>query len=298
MTMDNTDAVRALREEKTQPSGEQETADLAEGVLATERQDAAEDAVPGGDEPQHDDEQEKRTTVAYNLKLPDDLPASGLPDNYQDTLASFGEAAATAGIDARVAQRLLNVFVDSSQDVRIDGPLDTDVAERVMRKHWQGDYDRQMALVRSAVGKLGIGAWLDETGYGNEPGALLALARFGAGELSISKSEAEKRLHKIMMTKDHPYWKPGSQRDRKTITAEVRLLNAIVHEDDAPETVKARPARPDSPLGRIRESAATTARAQAKAMLSDRNHALNDKNHRDHAAAVQKFHELTARIGK
>jgi hypothetical protein len=296
MTIDNTDAVRVLRE-TTQSSGEQETPDLAEGVLGAESQDAAA-AVPGGDEPQHDDEQEKSASVAYALKLPDDLPASGLPDNYQETLASFGAAAATAGIDARVAQRLLNVYIDGTQDVRVDGPLDQDVAERTMRRHWQGDYDRNMALVRRAVENLGIGAWLDETGYGNEPGALLALARFGAGELSISKAEAEKRLHKIMTTKDHPYWRPGSQRDRKTITAEVRLLNAIVHEDDAPETVKARPARPDSPLTRIRESTAATARAQAQAMLADRAHALNNRHDPGHGAAVKKWHELIARVGK
>lgn len=258
--------------------------------------DAAPAAAPAAEE------HEQSTSTRYELQLPEGLPATELPHDYAEHLAGFNEVAVSAGITQRDAQRLLNAFVDSSLDMRADVDLTSawaaGDAERFLRGHGRTDYDRQMALCRRGIDKLGgdkLRAWLNESGYGNSPAVIEALARYGAGELSVSKEEAQKKLDLIVGDRKHAYWNPNTDAaERKRLTAQVRFLSDVAREDDSP-----RPATGttmDAGYLTHKRAHGANPRAEAQRMLADKSSPLNNSNDPGHAAAVKKFHELTARL--
>lgn len=262
---------------------------------------------PAGQQPapaaQQQHEPETPHDGEYELRLPADLPAHELPDDYEAHVAGFAQVAEEAGIQPRIAQRLLDAMVDASLDMRYEGQLVYEDAEAYMRTRWGQDYDRKMALVSRAVDKLGgdrLRGWLDTSGWGNHPGVVEALARFGEGQLSLTKSEAEKKLDAIMRDPKHPYWnKTLGQQERKRLTAEVRLLNAIIHEDDEPEPSAPAPISPrtfEEHRAQERANPRAQAKAELQAMLGDKHGPLMDRNHRDHDAAVRRYTELLAKL--
>jgi hypothetical protein len=294
--------------------------------------DAEAELTPGELQP------EGTSSTPYQLSLPSDLPASAIPDGADEHLASFGEAAASAGIAPKIAQRLVNELVQATYDVDYQGELNRDGAERFLRATWKQDYDRKMALVTRAVNQLGgnrLRDWLDQSGWGNSPAVCEVLARYGEGLLTMSKAEAEKKREAIMKDRTHPFWDQNlGGAERRRITAEVRLLNAIINEGGGSpkealkasmrqqlqaqqeqyrtQRASAAPEKPEKPLS-IHErklaaqqglkpgqqpGAATkgSAKEQAAAMLRDPKHPLNDRGHKDHAAAVKRWHDLVAKL--
>ena len=243
------------------------------------------------DQQQEPTEQEQQRPADFALKLPD-LPVNKLPENYQESLDAYTEAASSAGLDGRTAQRLLNSIVESALDFPYEKPLTTEDAATEMESRWGSDYARRITVVQRAVDGLGDGfkTFLDETGYGNSAPVLEALYRYASGELTLTKAEAEKKLDKIMQDPKHPYWSQGlGQHERKRLTAEVRFLNAVIHEGVEPERPSARPPKPSA-----QETAKSDARAEASKMIRDG--VFTNGTPKEREAATKRFLALTSKL--
>ena len=122
----------------------------------------------------------------------------------------------------------------------------------------------------------------DATGRGNDPATLEALYQYAAGDLTISKAEAQKRLDKILQDPKHEYWnKNASSHERKKIVGEVRRLTAIANEEDAP--VPGRQSSKPSP----QEEAKASARAELATLARKKSLSTDER---------KKFIELTAKL--
>ncbi|MGH9202645.1 MAG: hypothetical protein ACRD2A_15580, partial [Vicinamibacterales bacterium] len=122
-----------------------------------------------------------RTAVApYSLTLPADLPVSEIPNDYAEQISDFASVAAASGVQAPVAQKLVNAFVEARLDLPYARNLSTDDllapdamenASKYLRGHWGADYDANLTAARKAVKDFGprFATWLAETGKGNDP---------------------------------------------------------------------------------------------------------------------------------
>lgn len=71
------------------------------------------------------------------------------------------------------------------------------------------------------------------------------------------------------------------------------FLNAVIHESDEPE--RATPRRASEPALKA-ATARADARKQAQEMLADKKGPLMNSDHRNHALALKKYHELLAKL--
>jgi len=169
------------------------------------------------------------------------------------------------------------------------GPLTglgaTEEVTRYMEYQWGQSFEKNMTQVRAGIDRLGgdrLREWLEETGYGNSPAFLEALRRFGAGEVSLTKGEAQKRLDAIMSDKKHAYHKSGSTRERQRVMSEVRLLLAIANESDAPAAPGWQPPKPSA-----QETATASVRAELATLAKKKTLTVDER---------KKFISLTARL--
>jgi hypothetical protein len=287
------------------PRSGQENA--ASRVAAFSEWRAKKDQRPSGDqtvEPQPGPAEEDATLEAderpsvgepFELALPSDLPAHMLPDQATEHVEAFTAAARAAGLDGSVAQRFLDAVVDAAVDFPYSGELTLEAAASEMERRWGADAPRRLAVVQDAVKKLGrqFAEFLEESGYGNSAPMLEALYRYGSGEITISKADAEKRLAKIKGDAKHPYWDRNlNSHERKRVIAEVRFLNRIANEP-APASRAVKGHRQHAEKQQAASAAAKgEAKAAAQAMLADKKHPLNNRHDPGHAAAVVKFNAL------
>ena len=234
-------------------------------------------------------ESDARSGQGYDLRLPESLAISDIPENHEELLDSFSEIAGSAGVSGRLQQRLIDAMADAVMDHDYQAPLTGlgayEDAARYMQREWGQDFDKNMDHVTAGIDKLGgdkLRYWLDETGYGNSPAFLEALRRFGSGELSLSRAEAQQRLDKIMGDKSHAYHKPGSTRERKRVMSEVRLLLAIANEETAPKPRSWEPPKPSA-----QESAKAGIRAELATLAAKKSLTPDER---------QKFISLTAKL--
>ena len=248
------------------------------------------------------------TTPTYALAIDPSVPASELPGDYADQVEGFAGVAAKSGLLAGVAQRLLDTFVNASFDHAYDKSL-TDIgamedALTHLRAAWGSSFDENLAHVRAAVKRLGpaFSAYLDETGLGNHPGALEALAAYGRGDLTLTKADARAKLDALM--KSSRFTAPKSTTEARKQAAVVRNLHKIANSVD-----DVAPARDPFAAMKARHSAAPAAasaatppdtresiRRELHTMMADRRGALMTASHPDHKAAVQRMHTLLAKL--
>jgi hypothetical protein len=244
---------------------------------------------------------------AYDLELPADLPASAFPNDAQARVEEFSQVAADSGMPVSTAQVLLDAFVESSLDTRYDRPLlgpgAIEAADGFMRAYWRESYDTNLAHVRAAVKKLGkrFASWLEETGYGNHPAALDALAAYGSGALTLSKDEARTRLDTLMKSKE--FTAPKSAIAAKTQAATVRRLYKLANATDAADgpardpfaAMKARNAAPAAPASPAPATETwESARKELAEMVNDKSGALLNVHDPGHKDAVARMHKLAA----
>jgi hypothetical protein len=237
----------------------------------------------------------------YDLELPADVSPSRIAE-WEPVLQGFGQAAAASGLPRPVAENLMQSYVDADAalggygtPVDIQGsnlePYTPDDAERVLRSYWREGYDAQMTKVWEATSASpALREWLDDSGTGNDPRAIIALSMMG--DLRLPKSQAQVELTKLMDPKSD-YWSKDDWRRRPAV-ARVQLLTRIAQREDASVT---------HPQARAKNAEAQRAQetaAKNRAALQAEAAALVPKLDRgataERAAAKKRFMDLTARL--
>ena len=169
-----------------------------------------------------------------------------------------------------------------------------DDAEATLRGYWGREaYDGQMQKVWKAVKGLGthFAEWLDESGMGNSPSALIALSMMD--DLKLPKSQAQAELNKLMSDPKSDYFSQDNWR-RKPAVARVQLLSRLAHAEDAPATHPVARAK-NAEATRVEQAASkarTDARSEAAALVAK----LDKGTPAERAATKKRFIELTARL--
>jgi hypothetical protein len=252
--------------EKTEPKPEKETQtfDLGDG---TEVEFEVVDDTP---------------RLAYELSTRD-LPVSELSDTRAEWITQFSETAPAAGIAQPVAQALLDTVVDASAHFNVAQDLTNAEEANTLLRSYVGDeaattiLGKAQAFVRS---KPKLGAYLDETGLGNDIGVLMALAMAADGVYALTPQKAQSELSRITSDQKSDYYSQDSKK-RKLAVLRVGVLSRIVHGEVDQEkaalnaaftqkaTEKLKPAAEQKP------DAVQAARREAAQMLSDRESPLN-----------------------
>lgn len=278
-----------------------ELPDLAEPAPAPDASanpDAAEAPESEPADEQVDPQTAEPVQQPYTLDLPAGVTARDLPDGADEQLAGFAQAAQEGGIPQNIAQRLLNAFAGSAFDLEYTGDGSLASARDFLQARWGAEYGSRMALVHKAVGEFGpaFSSFLEESGYGNNPAVIETLARYGAGELSLSKADAQRKLDAINGDRTHVYWRQHNlpPAERRRLAAEMQALVDAAGEPDRAESS-------NDLVAQVRDEEARTktksdARTEALKMMADREGALMNKNHKGHAAALKKYHTLLARL--
>jgi hypothetical protein len=227
----------------------------------------------------------------YFLEMPDGTSTVDLiSDETQSALDGFSVAASSAGLPQAQAQALVEVFADVNAMlgawVDSEGAGTPESCVSTLRAFWRGDeYDQKLAQVRATVKALrpAVTQWLEETELGNDPRAIIALSLFG--DARLPKAQAEAELAKLMKDTKSDYYSSDAWR-RQPAVLSAKALGRIVYADSgssapsAPAPVSSGPTKADAN------------RAEALAMLADRNGPLMRATHEGHEAALARFHNL------
>jgi hypothetical protein len=145
----------------------------------------------------------------YTLEPPAEIPSEAVTKDNTEILNGFSAAVSSAGVPQAAAELMLDAYVDvqgvlqygASKFATGDEYTPAD-AERVMRRIWGGDYDKNLAAVRATSKSLGakFEDWLD-AGMGNSPSTIMALSMFP--DTKLTKAQAVAELKKITADKKY-----------------------------------------------------------------------------------------------
>jgi hypothetical protein len=166
-------------------------------------------------------------------------------------------------------------------------------------------------MVKANVRGLGkeFSAYLEETGLGNDPRALIALANLG--DYLKTPGEARRELDRLMASKDYTSQDKGkralviarvqalSRVANRAVASPEEPLNAIARGQKQTKFVSPRAtneASATAAAAAIAATAATNARTELGKMMSDRKGDLMNSGAPGHKAAVEKYMSLLKQI--
>ena len=239
----------------------------------------------------------------YSLLVPEDVPLSAQTEDRMALVSGFQDVAAESGLPAGIAQALLNAAVDCASMIPSEGMepqyRDEQDAEKDMINVYGYDIAKNVAGLAQRFSKsLGpkFQSWLNETGAGNDVSVITALAFAGQGVFKLSPAEAQARIDKYR-SDPKSGWNSTDQKRHRLAVAEVSILGRIAGRDADQFADSTLPAKPKEEMVQLTRTGGTaTVKSEVAKMLSDPKNALNQATHRDHAAAVQRYHELIARL--
>jgi hypothetical protein len=243
--------------------------------------------------------EEKPGELGWQLEFPADLPHEMQDEGSTEVLKDFGAVAAGVGMPADVAQDCVEAVTDAISALGVNNKYDLDdpdAAEATLRGAWGDNYDASLKIVRQNVKALGpkFADWLDESGVGNWPPAIMVLANLGI--MKTTPAAAAKKIEALMAS---PEYTNPDKKVRSTTIAQIAILSRIAGRGEAsPEQRLNAAARSRSaPLpGSGFQTRGPDTRAQIAKILADSNHPLNISGHRNHAEAVAEFQKLLARL--
>ena len=118
--------------------------------------------------------------------------------------------------------------------------------------------------------------WLDDSGMGNDPRAIIALSAMS--DLQLSKAEAQSELTKLMDPKSD-YWSKDDWR-RKPAVARVQLLTRIAERETRSEVTDPRSRAKNAEATKAAESAKkneTAIRAELTALAAKKTMTVDDR---------------------
>jgi hypothetical protein len=242
-------------------------------------------AEKGAEEAKHDD-----PSIKDFGEIEIQVPAA-LSQGHQEEAAVFAQdvsaLAVTAGIDQTTAQTLFDYAVDLAA-LEEPGSWDSNDPDPTMGtlavRYGAEAAGRIVKDAQAAVRKLGpsVGAYLDQTGLGNAPAVLEALAAFARGEFGRSPADAAKELKKVRQSKEY------QAGDRATVNR-MRLLSAIAARGQNAEAETPRRGAAPAPTSRDRIE------GQIKALRA--NPAYFDRDSPSHKEVVAQVTELYRKMG-
>jgi hypothetical protein len=178
----------------------------------------------------------------YEVEFPT-LPEGTVWDEQAQN--GFMQAAHEAGLNEAQVKGILGWYGEYQKDVGLAGDEAIGKVTEELTKEWGANFEGNVALAQKAVAKLGgveFQAVLDETGLGNHPDLIRAMARAGrlmqehniiSGEVQgvSNRDDAKTKLSAIYADSGHPYW-DGAGNARPVNQAaqdEVRRLNEIAY---------------------------------------------------------------------
>jgi hypothetical protein len=159
-------------------------------------------------------EQEQQQSVeSFELAVPEWVDPKVVSESHQTWLGDFQNIAPTSGIDARTAQDILEIAVDGAVHVGdhgIDIENSTPEEGRIAMERTfgaeaaKGLIENAQRYVKAHGGKDGpLATWLTETGLGNAPEIVTALAFASSAYFKLSPEKAQGEIDKIMQTKEY-----------------------------------------------------------------------------------------------
>jgi hypothetical protein len=196
-----------------EPTPEQKAADAVAAYLGTGKTAPAPEATateppldPKAEQPAPslaEQQEPPRAVEPYQLDPPESISSDADTEQNRAVLAGFSQAASSAGVSRQDAETLVDLYIEAQgifhygepgvfdQNDETYTPSD---AARVLQRYWKDDYAMHLAAVRKTVHGLGpkFVEWLDTSGMGNSPAAILALSQLG--NLKMSKAQADEEL--------------------------------------------------------------------------------------------------------
>lgn len=150
-------------------------------------------------------------------------------ESFEAQAEGFTEEARRHGLSDRQIKEIIAWGAEIGEQQAVLGEL---------RTEWREDFASRLAEARAAARELGKEgqALLDETGLGNDPRFIRALARLGQRLTDAASEEgrpltpaaAQARIKRLMGDRRGPYWDASHPAHSATV-AEVRRLFEIVH---------------------------------------------------------------------
>jgi hypothetical protein len=275
--------------------------------FAAQRAAAARQAppAPAGDPPaaeeqqQQEEKPEGETADAYELQVPEFVSQKEVTEERQSYVTEFQQLAPEVGIDAATAQGLLDVAVDSA--VALDytaNPEATAEDARAEMTRLFGEKAAKGLIVNAqkyahARGEAFM-TYLDTTGLGSDPAVLVALAFAESKYFTYKPAEAQEQIQRLMTT-------PEYSKGDKLVQIKLHVLSRIAHGGQSENEQLAAAAQAKASERAVKPTTGadgkpvTDARTEL-ATLMKKDSPLMQAGHRDHAAAVKRFHELAAKI--
>ena len=178
----------------------------------------------------------------YGVEFPKLPEGTVWDENAQN---GFLQAAHNQGLSSKQVEGILGWYGEYQKDVGLAGDEAIGKVTEELTKEWGANFEGNVALAQKAVAKLGgveFQAVLDETGLGNHPDLIRAMARAGrlmqehniiSGEVQgvSNRDDAAGKLAAIYADPNHPYW-DGAGNPRPVNQAaqdEVRKLNELAY---------------------------------------------------------------------
>jgi hypothetical protein len=156
---------------------------------------------------------EQQPVAPHELQIPTWVDDKAITESHQTWLGDFQNIAPTSGIDARTAQDILEIAVDGAVhigdhgiDIENSTPEEGQIAmERAFgAAAAKGLIENAQRYVKAHGGKNGaLANWLTETGLGNSPEIVTALAFASSAYFKLSPEKAQGEIDKIMQSKEY-----------------------------------------------------------------------------------------------
>lgn len=155
----------------------------------------------------------------FEIKLPQDGKIN------ESFIKGFKESAHKAGLLPKQAQGLLDWYISNEQTYAQEAQKTLQAIQEQglgeLKQEWGQGYSKQIALAQAAVRELGgpeFVAYLNETGFGNDPKLIRLMAKAGAllgedkirgeggGKFGKTPDELRREINDIMGNPSHPYF--------------------------------------------------------------------------------------------
>ena len=252
-------------------------------------------------EEQQQEEQPQAETVPHDLKVPEFVSAKEITPERESFVSGFAQIAPQAGIDAPMAQNLLDLAVDAATALpyqALDADADPEDARAAMYQLFGEENGKnliQRAQLYTRARGDAFASWLDETGLGSDPAVLVSLAFAHANYFSFTPAQAQEQISKI--TTSPEYQRGGDPLS----TIKLHVLSRLVAKEAPSQEQQLAAAAKEMQAKRAAAApaaaapaAAQDARAELAALMKQ--DSLLNAGHPDHASAVKRFHQLASKI--
>jgi hypothetical protein len=268
----------------------------AEKKARLEREEAKERAAQPQPEPEPREE-ERAPRAPHELKVPEWVDEKAITEAHQTWASDFAQVSSTAGIDATTAQDLLDFAADGAVHIGSHGievehstrEEGQDAMNRIFgEKHASGLIENAQRYVKAHGGKDGpLGSWLTESGLGNTPEIITALAFAQVNYFKMSPARAQEGLDKIMQS---PEFRRGDKLSVLKASALARSANRNSLSPEAQlDAIASRPQRSAAPAETEKVSVATARDKLSKMIGEKMRHGFSE-------ADREEFMRLTKRI--